>query len=230
MKILILDDDVSFAKEIQNDLSKHFSGLTDKSEFTVITTGFSSFQVSEKYDICFLDIDLKECNGIDIAKRIKQAGLCTVIIFISAHQHLVHDSLIVQPYFFIRKNFYQKDLKVLFELIDDLSANKKLITLHWKKTKTVVSLDSIIYLEASNHVTLLHTIKGDYYDNRSLKDFLTDLKSSDFSQIHKAFAINMDYLLNYSSISILLVGNIDLTIGRAYKAEFNKQYQEYLIK
>ena len=96
--------------------------------------------------------------------------------------------------------------------------------------KTVVSLDNIIYLEASNHATLLHTIYGDYYDNRSLKDFLSDLNSADFSQIHKAFAINMDYLLNYSSNSILLVGNIDLTIGRAYKAEFNKQYQEYLIK
>ena len=230
MKILILDDDISFAKEIHNDLSNHFSGLTDKTEFTVVTNGFSSFQLSEKYDICFLDIDLKDYNGIDIAKHIKQAGLCTVIIFISAHQHLVHDSLIVHPYFFIRKNFYDKDLNILFELIDDLFVNKKLITLNWKKTKTVVSLDNIIYLEASNHVTLIHTINGDFYDTRSLKDFLNDLNYSYFSQIHKAFAINMEYLLSYSSNSILLVGNIDLTIGRAYKTEFNKQYQEYLIK
>ena len=66
MKILILDDDISFAKGIYNDLSNHFSGLTDKTEFTIITSEFSSFQISEKYDMCFLDIDLKECNGIDV--------------------------------------------------------------------------------------------------------------------------------------------------------------------
>ena len=69
MKILILDDDISFAKGIYNDLSNHFSGLTDKTEFTVVTNGFSSFQLSEKYDICFLDIDLKDYNGIVAQKN-----------------------------------------------------------------------------------------------------------------------------------------------------------------
>lgn len=230
MKILILEDDTTFAQILYNDLFNYFSNISDKNIFNLITSNFAALPANQKYDLCFLDIDLNGDNGIDIAKKIKQGGICNFIIFVTAHQHLVYDSLSAQPYFFIRKNCYDKDLKILFELIGNSFATHTLITLKWRMEKKVIKLENVIYIEAVDHAILIHTIDGNFNDSRPLKEFLENANFPNFIQIHKTYAINMAYLLSYTSTTVLLTKNIEINIGRTYKNTFLESYQKYLVR
>lgn len=230
MNVLILDDNVEFAYKIKNDLQGRFSTLCDKSYFDIFTDNFSHIPLRTKYDMAFLDIDLKEENGINLAKEIKQRGICKIIIFISSHAHLVYDSLTAQPYFFLRKSEYKNDLDVLFDLLGDSFEDHLFITLKYQGTKQVILVNDIIYVETVNHVLIFHTLNGEYQDNRLLKQFLNEVSQFNFVQIHKSFAINLDYLLNYTSTDVILAGRVNLSIGRTYKTDFIMKYQEYLIR
>lgn len=230
MNVLILDDDKRFAEKIHHDLFNRFSGICDRTSFDIITEHFENINFQSKYDIAFIDIDLNHQNGIEIAKYIRQAGICTIIVFVTAHAHLVYNSLTARPFFFLRKDNYQNDLEVLFDLIDDSFDDGYLLPIKFHGSNEVVAINEIIYVECVAHSLIIHTINKTYTDSRLLKTFLEDTASYDFVQIHKSFAINLNYLLSYTANEVTLAGNNILNIGRAYKTNFLELYQAYLIK
>ncbi|MCJ0075572.1 LytTR family transcriptional regulator DNA-binding domain-containing protein [Clostridioides difficile] len=220
MNILIIEDNKEFAYKLKNDLYIHFTALCDRTYFDVLTDNFSRITLNKKYDIIFLDIVLQHENGILIAKQIKEQGMCNIVIFISAHAHLIHESLIVHPYFFLRKSDYDKDLMILFDLLGDSFNDRTFISLKHKGKTQVIQVNDIIYVEALNHNLIVYTIHSHYLDSRLLKNFLTDVCELNFLQIHKSFVINLDFLLSYSRTEVSLTKGINLPIGRTYKQEF----------
>lgn len=229
MKILIVEDDITFAKKLHNDLFIHLSDLSDKNTFNIITSNFSNLP-NERYDLCFLDIDLAGENGIELAKNIKHYGMSNIIVFVTAHQNLVYNSLSAQPYYFIRKKSYKEDIEILFDLLQESFSDKTLIALKSRGNKSVIKLEDVIYIEAIDHAILIHTIDGSYNDSRPLKEFLKTISFPNLVQIHKSFAINLKFLMSYNTASVLLIGNITVNIGRAYKNHFLESYQKYLVE
>lgn len=230
MKILIIDDDLQFASTLKNDLIIRFSQLHDHTDIEMITENFSNIKLNHKYDFVFLDIGLPNNDGIELAKEIRKKGISSQIIFISLHQHLVHNSLVVRPFFFVRKNEYLKDLDLLFQLLEEMMGNESYISVRWQGKKYMINTYSIIYIESSNQILTIHTMNQKYYTSMNLKDLLGELNESQFVQIHKSYIINLNYLLAHTSLIVELVGKVRLNIGRNYKQQFIQKYKEFLIR
>ena len=229
MRILIVEDNEKFAKKLYHDLFIHLSGLADNNTFDIITDDFSNLP-NKRYDICFLDIDLAGDNGIELAKEIKHKGMSNIIVFVTAHHNLVYNSLSAQPYYFIRKKTYEEDIQILFGLLKESFSKKTLIALKSRGNKSVIQLEDIIYIEAIDHAIIIHTTGGQYNDSRPLKEFLQVASFHNLVQIHKSFAINLKFLMSYSSNSVTLIGNFVVNIGRSYKNDFIERYQKYLVE
>lgn len=228
MKILILDDDVTFSKQLKSDLFEYFSDINSRTEYIILNDDFQTFELNFKIDIAFIDIDLVNNNGIEIAKKIRNSGLCNMIVFVTSHAHLIYDSLVVRPFFFIRKSEYQRDLNVFLELIKDMFMERKLLMLKWRGNKSVININDIVYVEAINHMLVVHTVDSIYNDSRLLKTMIEELSGIQFAQIHKSCLVNLRYLINYNASKILLINDISLPIGRTYKQHFLESYEKYL--
>lgn len=228
MRILIMDDDKEFCTTLKEDLFHQMSVFNNRTEYHIVDDCFLDFKFTDKYDIAFIDIDLVKVNGIEIAKNLKREGLCRYIVFVTSHSHLVYDSFVVQPFFFIRKNEYKNDLLIFFDLIADSLNQGVFITLKWHGNKKTVNTDDIVYIEAINHTLIVHTTDSSYKDNRSLKNMLKDLNSDNFIQIYKSYVINLNYLVNFNNSSVELILDIKLNIGKMYKQHFLDGYARYL--
>lgn len=53
----------------------------------------------------FLDIEMPDTNGLDVAVKIREENQEVPIIFISWHQKYEHQSFLVHPFSFILKSF-----------------------------------------------------------------------------------------------------------------------------
>lgn len=231
MNFLIVDDTLEHAQHLKKDLTNFFEEKCDKLHIHIVHKDFQNIDLSKPFDFVFLDIDLPELNGFMLAKKIKAIDPKTNIVFVSAKSNLVHESLFIQPFFFIRKSDYSKDIQTFFNLIHQQTYEDRVISLNYNYNKSLVVVKNIIYLEVKKHVLYVYTKNGTLYDNRSLKDFLNELNNSDFVQIHKSFAINFNYLISYSaSTGITLIDDINLNIGRSHKENFEEKYKEFLIK
>lgn len=67
-----------------------------------------------QYHIVFLDIELRDKNGIDIAGHIRDKYPGTILIFITGHEQYVYDSFKVQPLDFLRKPLRHEDVESAF--------------------------------------------------------------------------------------------------------------------
>lgn len=117
MKIVICDDDVNFSSLIADDFKNYFYEKIDNLDITIINHNFT-FYTDYQVDICFMDIDLINKNGIDIVKKIKMNNKNLITIFVSAREDLVFNTFSVEPFQFIRKNHYKSDLYDTFQQLE----------------------------------------------------------------------------------------------------------------
>lgn len=235
MNILLIDDDTNFIEKLKDDLWKFFYDYEDKTYFSIYSKMDDNIQFLD-YQLAFLDIDLscEKYTGIDIAEYIRMINPSCYIVFVSAKNHLIHSTLKVHPFFFIRKSNYSIDLDVFFKIFKDKIKKNVVIQLEYLSEQHIINIDDIIYIKATNHKSIVHTKKGNFYDNRTLKSFSKILTYEKYVQIHRSVIINMDFLLKRTNTSVILLlyenETIELIIGRTYKNNFNQAYKEMLLR
>lgn len=228
MKIAIIDDDLHFAKMLKENLFAHFKSYDENAEIDIFNDA-TSFPY--EYTIYFIDITLKNnVNGIDLARQIKLFDKNCYIIFISAKNDLIHDTLSTRAFYFIRKSSYKIDLMTFFNLIDDEFKEDSFISLCYKSKKSHISLNDIVYIESQGHRLFIKTKDQEYYDNHTLKEIMNLLQKHKYVQIHKSYIINIDYLVSFKNNTITMIDNKKITVGRVFQPQFKQFYQEYLIQ
>lgn len=227
MEIAIIDDNLDFAKKLKSDLLTHFNLIDEDLRIDIYNDASSLLY---QYTIYFIDIALNDTNGINVARKIKSYDKNSYIVFISAKNELIHDSLSARAFYFIRKSNYKIDLMTFFNLIDDEFKEDSFISLNYKAKKSHIPLNDIMYIETQGHKLLIKTKNQEYFDNRTLKDMMKILNKEKFIQIHKSYIINVNYLVSFKNNTITMIDNKNITIGRIYLPLFKRFYQEYLTR
>jgi len=228
IKLFIIDDDAKFAHAFQKRLTDIFSAY-DTVTCDVLTGDFDTIKQIGDYDFVFLDIDLAETTGLAIAKHLRSTSFVGRIVFVSAHDNFVHQSLALNPYYFIRKGSLNADVTTFRDMLKDLDFTRERITLTSGKVSQVIPMKSIIYIESLRHVLYVHTTEGVFKDTRPLQAMLEELNGS-FAQIHKSFIVNHAYVERYNKTYLILKGGGKFTMGRIYYAAYDLSYKEYMLE
>lgn len=67
----------------------------------------------------------------------------------------------------------------------------------------------------------------DYYG--TLKEVMKSLGEGPFVQVHQAYIVNLDFIINLGREQIQLKGDESIPISRTYRKEFMGAYQRYVI-
>ena len=213
MLIKIVDDDQVFVKKIKDIVYDNFKDIFLDYSIECITSNFEA-QYFEKGDIFFLDIDLKEKNGIKIAEEIRE-----------------NDSLIVQPFYFFRKDNFDRDMKIACTLIQKyINKNHKIITFDFNGKKTAIQLSDIIYLESFLHEITIHTSSNFYKYSSTFNKMMSLINSTNIVRIHKSYAVNLFWVKEIYKEKLLLRNGVTLKIGKKYQQDVLASYKEYLLK
>ena len=123
--IVIIDDETEILEIIYNKIKHIFNNEGIDPIFTCLNNPHQ-LNVDIYYDILFLDIDMPNLDGIDLAQTYIQKHSDTVIIFITNKYDLVFNAFRVHPYDFIKKENLDTGL---------IQPIKHLITKHNKENK-----------------------------------------------------------------------------------------------
>lgn len=228
MKIVICDDDVNFSSLIADDFKNYFYGKIDNLDITIINHNFT-FYTDYQVDICFMDIDLINENGIEIIKKIKHKNKNLITIFISSREDLVFDTFSVEPFQFIRKNHYKSDLYDTFQQLEwKISNQYAKIMIRDNKRYIRLDVEEIISVISIMHDLIINTVNGTYYSTGTLKHFYEENKNTSLVQIKKNMIINIDRIYAITKNSILYEDGKEYEIGRVYRNDFKRKYEEYI--
>ena len=233
----ICDDNPQFAGVLAGEIKKFCTyDLPDKIEAEVIpifTSGNTLLDYigNDPIDVLFLDVDMPDINGFEVAERIQREYRDTVIIFVSAYDDFVYSSFEYAPFRFLRKTKLSEELKdTLVKVVRKCLLNKDSIEINSVSGTEYIRVRDILYFENQSNYYNVYTIKKKILRCRgSMKALEETLADRDFFRVHSAYIVNLDNIDIFSnSGKIIMNDGREITVSRQRRQEFKEKYYLFM--
>lgn len=230
MNILICDDEQKYIDDIQ----KHVSIFMDKHGYDEnIDTFLSGEEAIEScknnsYDIAFLDIEIGNIKGTEIAKILKENNKHVIIFIITAYDKYLDEAMDLNVLRFLTKPINVKRLNSGLEKAIALIDNS-IVDVYLKKDSEIIKVpaNNIIYIEIVDRCTKIVTDKDVYMSSSSIKYWKEKLTASFFYQVHTSFIINMKFITKYSRELVELKYKYLIPIAYRKRSKFRNYFLNY---
>lgn len=106
----------------------------------------------------FLDIDMDERSGMDIARRVRELHLDTIIIFVTNYPEFSMEGYEVRAFRYLLKQEMQQKLPLYFrDALAEIPHDKKELRFSVNAEPYRVAYKDILYLESQQRIVVLHT-------------------------------------------------------------------------
>ena len=236
INFVLCDDNAQYLKMLKTYIDKELSAIvTDSEEYNISQTFNAGSELLEyikdhQTDVVFLDIDMPELNGFEIAKIICRDYKETKIIFMSAYDNFVYNTFEFYPFAYLRKSHISEELpKVLRRVIDKMREPYRKIVISATSGAKKIDVSSVTHIESNRNYCIVHTKQGEKHTCRgTLSDFEKTFGQYDFFRIHSAFLINLEHVERMLDNSYVLVHNSSLPIAQKRMQSFKKAYMDYV--
>lgn len=225
LNIAICDDDNTIIEDIKNKL------LAYRNDYQIdsFNSGIELLKSQTQYDLIFLDIEMPEINGMDVALKLRKINFKGHLVFLTSHTEFMPDAFKVKAFRFLKKPINADDFKeTIIESEKEILNNKKLV-IHSTDGIKLLYLNDIICFETIKCYTYLYTKGGDIETRKSLRDWMETLGTEHFIQVHKSFGIALRYIDTIESNCIIMkYTEMKVPVSRRKVAIVKKAFFEYV--
>lgn len=232
VELVLCDDE----KIYRNDLKKLLGTELELSGIDYRVTEFScgedllSGLPAEGLHIIFLDIEMKDLDGVETAKKLRMKNSSAVIIFVTSHPDFVFQGYEVRALNYILKPYKPEKIKeVLHKALEALDVStEKYLCLEQRSGAIRIPLSSIRYFTSDKRIVRVVTDNGtyDFYDK--LNDLETKLSDA-FVRIHNRYLIHLKYLNEIQGNQAIVDGE-SLPVSRSCKSALSIAFAKFMLQ
>lgn len=226
---LICDDDKNSGNIVLQYLLKYCEERNYTCFHDLYNNGEEALLSDKTYNIAFLDIEINNISGLDIAKYLKEKNKNVIIFFITEYEKYIDDAMDLFALRFIKKpleysRFYS-GLDKAIELI-----NEDDVEFYIKDTNKVLKIKSkdIMYIETLDHKTKVVTPDAIFYSSELIDYWHEKLTHISFYRVHKSYIVNLDYIHEYKRNEVKLTNGEIIGISYRNQPTFRKYFFNYL--
>lgn len=231
MRVAICDDSVQFRDEILNNIGNAIT-VSEKiiySQFSCAEDLLKSYNQGQRYDIIFLDVEMKEINGVDAGIKIREYDSKAIIIFISSYPKYAIPAYDCEAFYFIVKPIEQiKFEKVINKAIEKYKIFHQYYIIKNKGEIHKISINDIYYVEIYRKHLIFHTANGNFETIGKINEALIKLSPYGFCQVHQGYLVNMNHIKKFDNYDVVLINNERVMMSIRKKASVLKEYAGFL--
>lgn len=205
MKLAIVDDNEIEQEIILNTLNAYHkeSGISLEIQSFSDGDSFLNAYKSGNYDLIFMDIFLKNLNGIDIVRKIRQSDLKVLIVFLTMSSDHIFEAAPLHFFDYILKPFEYRNINVHFPL------------------------SKIQYIYSNNHDVIIHTTIGSQLFRLPFYSITQNLDDPRFLQWNRGILLNMDYIKAMEADYFEMTDSKCFPIKTKGRKQIREQYIQY---
>ncbi|MFB9136694.1 LytR/AlgR family response regulator transcription factor [Vibrio olivae] len=198
LKAIIVEDEY-LAREELNYLIHTYSDIEVIATFSDGLEAFKYLQ-SHTIDIAFLDINIPSIDGMLLGRNIHQFAHPPLIVFTTAYKEYAVDAFDLEAFDYLLKPLDEQRVQRLLTKIEAYATERPVnesksqastINLSRDNRIRVTPVEEIIYAEASEKVTEVHTAQGVYIAPYTISELMSKLPSQQFFRCHRSYCVNL---------------------------------------
>ena len=228
MTIAVCVKNIDFAFMIKKQILLYSEKSNVHADVTVFTCGKELLIDRNKFEIVILDTEINDINSMQIANCIRLSESNSKLIFISDSDELVFQTLKYQPYRFIRKRYYNYELKeALLSLFYDSKVNYEPFTINSSNGIKKILLNEIFFCEIFGHNIEIHTCRENIKTTGTLNFLQDQLEPSGFVRIHKSYLVNLKHILKFNSKEVTMSDFTVLPVSKYRSSDLRKKIMNF---
>lgn len=230
MRIAVCDDDMGAAGSIVHMLKKIEKDEKIEMEPEVFPGGrglWEKIQRTGGYDLIYLDVRMKDMDGITAAGKIREKDPYTLLIFVSSCDNYCPQLFEVEPFRFLEKPVDEKIFRDCFLLAyKKISSRNERFAFQFDKRIYQLPLREIVYLESHLRLIYVHGKDGEYrfYGKMNQVQEQMEKITRYFIRIHRSYLVNFYYIVSMNQKEVLLLTGEKLPVSKEYRDGAMEKY------
>lgn len=229
--VAIVDDEKAFSDQLAGMLRRWQETHGEELNVTCFQDGIDIAEdFKSKWDIIFLDIQMKLLDGLETARRIRACDSDVILIFVTTMGQYAINGYEVDAFDYILKPLeYSRFELRMNKAVKEAEKKKAHSFVYLKKYSDMVkvSTDDILYIEVNGHTLIYTTTDGTFERRAKISDAEAELSGLPFSRCSLSYLVNLKRIDRVSKDSVFISGN-ELPISRNRKKEFLQAFTDYL--
>lgn len=192
----------------------------------------SVYQKGERFDIIFMDIRMREMDGIETIKGIRQYDKKVIIIIVTATIEYAVEGYSIRANDFILKPIIAETFKKVFDraVCRLESKGEEIYTVENKEGIIHLDLDDIYYIESDGRQVRIKSKRGVFRHYRKISIDEKKLESKGFIRIHRSILVNMENVYRIQAKEVVLTNHESLPLSIKKHKQIYDAYTSFMIR
>lgn len=232
-RIAICDDEKYFRIREKKLIEQYMENCGQICRIDLYASGkslLSQTNTDLQYDAIFLDINMKEMDGLETAERIRKLSKTVYIVFVTAYITYALEGYKVGAVRYLLKedSSLENSLKECLDTITDrMNARAEICEIEFQSGKKRIPADAILYVESRLHKVTFFVMENEVkeysrYDKLDAVD--KELRPYGFYRVHQSFLVNMKYASRVERYKVTLENGTEVSISKKYYKDVEKEY------
>lgn len=231
MRIAVVDDDSIFRKQTASAIASLY-GRENVSCFLFFDGSelLKSIANGFELDAVFLDIEMKDVDGMSCAKAIRKVNRDIPIVFLTSHTEMAMEGYEVDAFRFLAKPVEPDKLRATLLDLERMLKEDEKIVLREDGEDVILPVKDLIYAEACNN-SVRFVFRGSSHETRmKFSDAVRtiDSLSRDFLKVHRSYVVSLAHIRKVNSGEILMDNGDTVPVARGKAGEVRERLFEFI--
>lgn len=234
IKIAVYGQGVTIASEMEDLLLKIAGEKNIPVDIDVFIDGKELTGIvcsGEKFHLIYLNIEMENENGVNLARSIREADDNALILYVSGYDGCIRRLFEINIFRFIDKPLDMELFERYFlEACRETVKNVACFTYRFNREVYNILLEDIIYFESQGRKIMIHQLegrKGAFIGKLNEVEKNLEESAHPFLRIHQSYLVNFIYIKSMANTYIRLEDYKELPISESRQKEVMDKY--YLL-
>lgn len=183
------------------------------------------------FDCLILDIKMKQLDGMELARKIRERDKHINLIFVTGYRDFVFDGYKVSAARYILKPIHLPELIEALEYVHTEGAKqvrqKGAVCVNYGGDFIKIQKTDILFVEINGHYVTIKTKEREYIYKETMKHIIEQLSDERFVAANRSVLVNLEHVERLSGKECVMSDGQVFSISRNAYQNLNKRFIDY---
>lgn len=221
IRFAVCDDELFMRQALSEQISGYMRETGVPHSVRCFPDGGALLESGNDFDIYFLDIQMKQPDGMETARRLRQKGNRGLLIFVTVLRDPVFDAFSVEAFDYLVKPLEpDRFRRTMGRALQTMRQQKeKSLVIRRGNSCEILSFSQIAYCEVQGRKVYIHQSDGRTVDYYEKLDALARRVDGRFFRCHRSYLVNLQYVHGCGAGRVFLPQGESIPVSRLRERE-----------